>query len=60
MKRLLLIVLALGLTCCASYTENTDDDGTQSSDNSGFTSGGGFSREADPISRHQQYMNRGL
>ena len=57
---LILTVLTLGLSACASRDAATEEDEEgRSSDNSGFT-GPGFTRESDPISKHQQYMNRGL
>ncbi|MEM1294356.1 MAG: hypothetical protein AAGH89_03260 [Verrucomicrobiota bacterium] len=58
---LLLTLIAIGLASCAAPPDSEDGSTSQSSDNAGFTSGpGGFTRENDPISKHQQYIGRGL
>tara|TARA_R110002096_G_scaffold16106_19_gene55073 strand:- start:9697 stop:9882 length:186 start_codon:yes stop_codon:yes gene_type:complete len=56
---LLLTLIAIGLAGCAAPPDSEDGSTGQSSDNAGFISGGGFSKESDPISKHQEYIGQG-
>lgn len=57
--RILLTLVAVGLIGCAAPPEE-EGSTIQSSDNAGFIPGDGFNVDNDPLSKHKDYLGRGL